>query len=339
MDIALYTGGRTSILGGKDFISEEIETRLIYQNPDLVYQRLLTFLQRRFNINTFSEIDKMIISLSGEMDVENNKIINSYLINDLTNGRSYHGFDFNVLFDKSIPPQNIYLVNDAFTATLGVKISNPELQLPAMILTLEVGVGVGFINEDGSVLAVEWGGDLIPWLNSTIYDSLGKFSIERILFNGSIDTYEVYSNNLITTIEYLSGKYAKNNNKGIQSVVILGDKVRYVNFAKLRESFVNLSLKMINDSKEKNNTILAGCFGYPDYLLKSNIKVVKIEYLINNQILHSFTTFEGFVEHYIYAGKIANPENQYKIFYSNDTIETIGIGNIGSVVELNKFKF
>lgn len=344
MDIALYTGGKKSILGGNDnvtstgFIIEEIESRLIYQNPDLVYSRLLTLLKKRFNITSYSDINQIIISLSGVLDTENNKIIKSLLLNDMTNGRSYHGFNFNILFDKCIAPQNICLVNDALTATLGIKINNPELPLPAMVLTLEEGIGVGYINEDESVIAVEWGGDFIPWLKSTIFDNLGKNSIDRILFNGAIDTYEVYSKNLIATIEYLGGKYAQNN-KGIQSVVILGDKVNYVNLIKLREVFTKLTIKLITDNDEKNNTILKGCFGYTDYLSKVNLEVINIEYLINNQVIYSFTTFESFIEHYSYAGKIANPVNQYKIFYSNNTTETIALSNISSVSELKRFKF
>lgn len=344
MKVSLFTNGKSTIIACTNendvhnIFTEEFDSRLIFENPDLVYHRLQNILSNWLNIDSYNKISEFIFSLSGSMDSESHIIVRSYALNDLTRARSYSGFNFNELLRDQIDPTNIYLINDAFATALGVKVSNENIIAPVMILSLGEGVGVSFINEDRTVNSFEWGGDDIPKLNQNIYKMLGRNSIQEILANNFIDTLQEYSDRLINAIEYLSTKYTTINSS-IKSLVILGEYTKYVNPSYITKAFNNINIEFILENKKRIDIIASGCLNYPKYFKTTNLKILGVEYYSGDQLIKKFNCYIELVEHFAFTNKIANPNNEYKILYSNNTTEVIKIGDIKSQDELRRLKF
>jgi hypothetical protein len=206
-----------------------------------------------------------------------------------------------------------------------------------MVLSINSGVGVSFINNSNRIVSAEWGADFVPAMNKNIYEALGRESIYSILINKKIDVQLEYTENLIHTINYLSNKYAENN-LPIKSVVVLGEKAQYVNEVMLKENLADTAVSVITDQKITNELILKGCFSYPEYSASKN-GIIKIQYLAGQELLYDFESFEKCKQHYVSVKPLSNPDNYYKILFADGSVETVTMKSVNNVSELEKYSF
>jgi len=246
MKLALFTNGSKSIAGTNNGISSVFDSLVIFQDPDLFTKRFLFQMQNRFNIKDFSEIRNLIIAVTAKIDAKNNKIIESYYLNDLSRIKTFNHFDLNLAFNEVFTREQIYVLNDAFAMALGIRQFVRKERLPSLVLTLDDGIGISFINEAYNVLTTEWAGDFISPINQQMYKALGRDSIINLLISQKIDINQEYTEYLKHSIEYLDRKYGQNNSP-IKSVYILGDKTQFINIHQLNNSLKNYHVEVISE--------------------------------------------------------------------------------------------
>lgn len=338
MDIALFTNGQKALLGKSNGVYSIIDPLLIFQNPDLFTDRFFFQLQRQLEINELGEIDKVIIALPGTHNTENNVIIKSYTLNDLSRIKIYDGFNFNFAFSNKLKPENIYLINDAFAATLGISLKLIGLQLPCIVLSIDVGVGIGFINNTKSIISTEWGFDYLPSKGKSIHDCLGKSSIYSLLLANKINVNENYTDTLFQTIQYLVHKYSESN-ENVKSIVILGEKVQYIDEIKLTQKLKEYHISVIYDTDATNEIILKGCLEYPDYIASQNNKVEKIQYFTGKEMIYDFEDFQRCRQHFISVKPLSNPDNYYKIIHTDGTTQIVAMRELNDASDLERYRF
>ena len=90
-------------------------------------------MQRFFNIQNYSSINNIIISVTGMIDTENKIIKRTILLNDISRTEIYNGFNFSVALDDIVPKENLFLVNDAFSTGIGISKISLLITLTAMV--------------------------------------------------------------------------------------------------------------------------------------------------------------------------------------------------------------
>ena len=338
MKLALFFNGQKLIAGTDNGQSSFFDSSLIFQDPDLFTARFLFQIRVRFGIDDLEQIENLVLAISGVMDNKNNRIKRSYFLNDIAITKIYDGFSFNDALLGNVDRDRIFLLNDALALTLGASQRIEQSLLPAMVLSLDDGIGVGFINSPKSVDAREWGGDYVPSISKNMWEALGRNSIYSLLFDKKININETYTEYLIQSIKYLSHKYAKDN-PPIKSVFIMGEKTQYLSERQLREKLNEYDLSIVTDENERRSIIISGCFAYPLYVASQNNRVTKIQYFSGQELIYDFDDFQKYREHFISMKPLSNPENYYKIFYASGSVTTIAMRDINDVSELDLYRF
>ncbi|GEM_PF-5587668 len=338
MEIALFTNGSKSIIGMEDNRSHVIDSILLFQDPSLFPDRLISLMKTHLGINNFTAVTEVIIALPAPIDTANNRIKKSPLLNDLSRVRKYDGFDFNKALTNYFPKENIFVLNDAFAVALGVSRHIGKEQLPCLVLAVNDGIGVSFINEANSIMTTEWGGDFVKSIGKNIYDALGRDSIINLLRLRQTDINLGYTEYLSHAIEHLVQKYNQDN-PPIKSVYILGEKTQYINEVQLKARLENLYITVATDETLRKEIILNGCFSYPEYLGNRNNGITKIQYFSGEELIYDFDDFAKCVQHFISVKPICNQENYYKILYSNGSVKIVKMKELDNVEMLEEYKF
>ena len=338
MDIALFTNGQKSIAGTSEGNYSLFESIILYQDPTLFAPRFLSLIQNRLNISVIKEIDKVIISVAGLIDSERNILKLSHALNDLSRIKLYDGFNFNEALEANFTKDKIFLLNDALATAIGVSRSFSDLPLPCMILSIDQGVGVSFINASNNIINVEWGTDRIAEMGKSVWGALGRESIYNLLFANIIHIDHEYTEALIKTIDYLTHKYEQDNSK-VKSVVVLGERSSYVDEKMLAHNLENFNTKVVYDELRRKDIILKGCLSYPEYLKNQKNKVVKIKYFSGQELIYDFEEFIKCSQHFVSVKPISNPDNYYKIIYSDGSVKTITMGDLTDITELESYRF
>ena len=74
MDLVLFTNGNKSIIASSEGGSFVLDSAIIFQDPNLFRDRFLYQMKRFFNIQNYSSINNIIISITGMIDTENKTI-------------------------------------------------------------------------------------------------------------------------------------------------------------------------------------------------------------------------------------------------------------------------
>lgn len=207
-----------------------------------------------------------------------------------------------------------------------------------MVISIDEGVGVSFINTTKSIITAEWGGDHVPSINQNIWMALGRESLFRLLLDNVVDVCSSYTNALAHVIEYLAKKFERDN-QPIRSVVVLGNKSQIVSEQQLKNSLSKYDITVITDENIKNNIYVQGCFAYPSYLERHLRKPVGIKYYSGGELIYDFKKFEDCTSHFISVKPINNPDNYYKIIYPDGSIENIAFRDLQDIASLERFRF
>lgn len=338
MNLALFINGLKSIAATSNGMLSVFDSSLIFQDPDLFASRFLFQIQDHFFINDFTQIENVILALTGLLDTENNKIKRSNILNELARTKIYDGFNINNALQAKIKKEKILILNDVFAITLGVSQQTNKPTLPCMVLSLDDGTGVGFINNSNSISAREWGGDFVASMNQNIWEALGRDSIYSLLFAQKVNVKSDYTQYVEHSINHLIKKYEQDN-ESVKSVVILGEKTQYIYEHQLKANLAHLHISVINDEAKRKNVILDGCFAYPAYIAKQKNKVTKIQYFSGQELIYDFKEFHKCRSHFISVKPLSNPDNYYKIFYTDGSATIIAMREVNDVSELDLYHF
>jgi len=66
---------------------------------------------------------------------------------------------------------------------------------------------------------------------------------------------------------------------------------------------------------------------------------VKIHYFSGHELIYEFEDFTKCLQHYISAKPICNPENYYKIFFSDKSVKLVSMKELNDVTELELYRF
>lgn len=331
-----------SLMKGGSKIKQDysvIESKLLFQDPDLFEKRFLYLIKEKFGISEYSEVSKIILALTGVVDCEKKMIHKSHILNGIALTKVYNGFRFSNNLGKIFGIEKILLLNDAFAIALGVRTLYGKLPTPVLVILIDIGIGVSFITETGSINAAEWGGEIIPGsMNKSPYQLIGGPSIDEIFFAGKVDVAKEYTQNLIKVINHISSLY-RQNNPNFRSIFILSNKEEYINKNFLSENLKDYEIVFPKNIEEHYLIPLLGCYGYSDYLDSTRPKVTQIQYWSGEELIYDFSKYDDFVNHFKSAKPLAYAENYYKIYYSDKIVKQVKMKELNYESELDQYKF
>ena len=371
IDVALFSTGAKTIIGVKTSDGKinilPVDSLLIFQDPELVVERLLLTLEIQFGIQSTNQISKMYFAIPGTIKYDTGQIYRSFNFDKITLAKSYSGYSFKKSFGRIIKPENVYVLNDAQAVGLGVS----ELiqgYNSAIVFLIDRGVGASLIDEKGVVHESELGGLFIPKELSTPNFTISGDAIYNTLYSGEKNIFHAYTKKLISTVIFFckdSNSLIKKANKLISGIFIaLGNKaeVKHIVPPMLRkvdiknvfiwsvfEEFIDKNLlksvgldeivRFPKDEYEKFLIPILGCFKYHEQLERQNRKIVNIDYMSNGRAVYKFDKYLNFEAHWQANNSFANPENEYHIHFSDGFIKTRKMGDISSESDLEEFKF
>lgn len=348
MIISLFSAGAKSLLGVKEDRQEiqifPFNSKILFHNPSLFYSRFLKLLQRKYPkvLDTSMEsgylINNMIFSFPGKLDSNSGLVQNSHHLDQISHPKTWGGFNFKACFEDLLTWDNIHLVNAAKIAGFGVNTSLKDIMMPAMVILLESNVSAAMIDQEGFVSEVFWQNEPLDNLQGkTANECLSTSAIDEIISCGTIGIIEVYTNTLSEVISKFTA-FAQNNGSEIKSVAILTDKNDLID-----ESFLSLSLAPLSvtipEEKIKNDILLKGSLHFLEQKVLNPEKVIRIEYWSAEEQIYVFKKFEDFLSHWRSKKPVANPENEYRIYYNEGYIKRVKIKDITFEEQIMAFMF
>jgi len=338
MDLSLFSNGQLTIIATSNGKEIALESMLLFLDPDYFARRFLYQAQEELGIDKYSDVQNIIFALTGDVDIENKVLRKTYLLNDISRTLSYDGFSFVEAFKGEFEKNQIHVLNDAFAIALGVRVTRQDLLTPCLVVALNDGVGVSFINQSHSIISAEWGGDYLREQKGTIHQLLGKPCLYNYLKSGAIGIKSEFTSNLVSAIRHLARRYAESNPR-VKSVFLTGYNSRYINQDLLKDSIADYALVIQPDYSQFQSLAVKGCLSYPLYFQEYGVKVIRIQYFSARELIHDFESFDKCRQHYISVKPLANPENYYKIIRSDGSVEEIKIGQIAVESDLESYRF
>ena len=347
MEISLFTSSNKTVLArrsGKIIEHVVLDSRIIFQNPDLLRDRLLLTLNKKLGVIDPGQIKKMVFGISGIVDSESGSIVRSHILNELSAPKGYGGFSFKDAFGSLVGRENVLIINDAAAISLGFRAQYPSIALPLLSLFIDIGVGVSLINENGELLTTEIGHHLIEGLgNKPVYSILSQSGIDDLLMLKTNDLYESYTKNLMIISayynEYEKGMlYPSNSNDTKTTVCIWSSKSEFIDPHILAENQFGLNFILPQNESEKSIIPVAGLFAYVNYQ-KPAKTILKIDYFSGEEKIYSFSTYKQFLDHWSNVKSFANPDNQYRVHYSDNVVKSIKIRDLDDIMQLEEYKF
>ena len=112
IDVALFSTGAKTIIGVKTSDGKinilPVDSLLIFQDPELVVERLLLTLEIQFGIQSTNQISKMYFAIPGTIKYDTGQIYRSFNFDKITLAKSYSGYSFKKSFGRIIKPENVY---------------------------------------------------------------------------------------------------------------------------------------------------------------------------------------------------------------------------------------
>lgn len=347
MEISLYVSGNKTLIAKRsnDKISViSLDARIIFKDPDLLRDRFLLTLRKKLGVEDPKQISKMIFGISGEMDSERCIINSSHILNELAAPRGYTGFNFKDCFGYLVGHENIYLLNDAAAISLGFRKIYPTLNLPIISLLIDIGVGVSLINENGDLIPTEMGhNSLAGYNNKASYKVLSQSGIDELLLSSNTDFYQIYSNDLIVISAYYT-EFAKNmlfpsNNFDRRTTVcIWSEKSEFIDEKTLKENQYDLEFVLPASEEDRNLIPVVGLFEFAEYQ-KPSKTILKIEYFSGEEKIYTFNGYKEFCDHWTNVRSFANPDNEYRVYFSDNVIKPIKIRDLNYESQLEEYKF
>lgn len=216
MLIATFTSGEKTLIGIKvlSFNAKirTIDSRFLYADPEKFAHRFLSILSNLFEISSLSKDVSLIFSISGNIDTENSKIIESSLLNELSERELFDNFDFHRVFNGIIDSRNILVLNSSNSVAFGL-IANKttNIPLPALLIQIDHNVEANIIKESG-IQNYESALRPIKHLeNKTAKSLLCDEGIKDILFEQTTNIAERYTQNLIGVVDNFIQKGKEDN--------------------------------------------------------------------------------------------------------------------------------
>ena len=320
MEIALFTDGVSAIIGkraedGKiDYLSTEAES--LFQDPDLLYERLINFLKRKLFIQDVTLIRKFHFALPGYINSKTGVIDLSINLDDLALVKSYRGYSIKNTFGKLVGNENVYVINDAIAIGLGVYNTRKDFR-PSLIFLISRGVGVSIIDSFGDIHSTELGSWFILNHLKAVTFLIDKKKIEDLIADGSDDIYRDYTTIFIDVIKHFRGKTNKvlslatkkatqwalsiynklpNENQNLKNFLIQIPSEKIFIWSAIEEYLAKEMLihagfgdilHYPQNEDEKLKIPITGCFEYQNYLDREKPAIELIEYWAMNESMRS----------------------------------------------------
>lgn len=360
MQISLFLSGFNTIIGVRKEeetpIIKTFESSILFRHPKLFKDRLLNILNYHFGIQNIKDVTRMVFSINGDINYEQGYILHSYFINNILRADSFNGFSFKDAFGAIIGRENVYVINDVQTISLGIVTLYPAIPRPLIVLYGAWGMGVSYINVGEHIITSDIGMDIIKDAKEfTLHKLIGKEGIEQLILNGSIDVYNDYTRNFILACDYFIPKInevinlgnsftseevekVQGTETGKRNVFIWSTAEEYLKKEKLAY-LIDGQLVFPEDELKKNLIPIIGCFHFPEYKEKLNANIQKIEYYSGKEKVYTFDEYEEFAKHWKSVHTFANPDNEYKVFYQNKALKVIKMKELGREEQLLEYKF
>lgn len=337
MKISLFVSGKKTIIGiiNEDDAPQvlEVDSKVLFFDPELFRDRFLLILKNSFGIQVLNKTDTMIFAVTGSVDAVTGDIIMSYNLNDISYGKRYEGFSFRKSFEDLVDINNIYVINDAQVAGLGVlRYLTPEL--PCLVLTNDIGLGVSLIKESGRTEAREWGSELLED-GRNFHQLLNTQSVNKMLIENRKDILGDYTECWTTALDRMI-KIASDNSVEFRSVVIISERSELIIKKTIKDLFKNLRI-VFPEKSVYINIFLAGCFAVPE--VKNGLRVQKIEYYSGEEKIYEFENYEDFRDHWKIFRDKTNGENEYRFYYDDMSVKKVKIRHLEREEELKQYLF
>lgn len=348
MEISIFTSGYKTLIGRKteDYMDvREIESRIIFQDPDLVYKRLLMVLDKQFGIRNPSEIKRMIFGISAGVDSQSGTIIHSYILNELAHPKGYIGFSFKDCFGPLLGRENIYLTNDAVAVALGFSKTYPSLSNPVLSIMIDNGVGVCVINNNGDLIQTELGSDPLKQFNGrSSHTVLSDMGLDELFYLNPDSIMEEYTRRLISICSHLKNSAQTmlytSRPASFQklNICLWSTKSEYIDHELLKASELPFSFTLSSSLEERLSIPIVGLFSYPDHK-PSQATILRVEYYSAGEKIYDFEEFEAFRRHWKDVKAFANPDNEYRAIYSDGVIKPVKMRDFNYEKELEAYRF
>lgn len=371
MEVALFSTGPNTILAVKyedgRINKQNLNSLFIFQDPNLVFERLLLVLKYQFHIQDPYKITSMSFGLSGIINVEKAQIIKSTNLNSIAMGKNFSGFSFKKIFGEIVGEENIYAFNDAQAIGLGIRELIKDFN-SAIVFMIDKSIGISHIDEKGFVHETELGSVFIPReFNVPAFMITGE-ALYELMYTGCKDVFKKYTEKLIRTVLFFiknPDSFIKSASKIISGLVVaVGNLTNIPDTIALTakkypaskvfvwsvyEEFIDKELlknagfgeiiQFPSNEEEKFLIPILGCFAYSKQKNSTNRKIIYIEYVSAGRIAYDFKEFVEFENHWKSNNSFANPDNEYHMHYNDGSIKIRRMGDITSSIDLEEFIF
>lgn len=343
MFIFLYTQGKNVLIGIKDRDLELkqfcLDSRLIFQNPSLFFTRFIKALNKIYPPTASEKDDNLsdiVFALSGKIDYQTGIVLGSKTLNNVAYPLNWEGFNFKKSF-QYLPENKIHTISNSLALAFGLKVQNNIINLPALIVSVEEEIALSLINKDGSVEDLYWAGETFPDLSKTFEDLLTNPGLDDIIFSGATDIYEIYTDNIIQVFKSFL-KMGQDSGIELKTIAFFSDKMDFIYTDRLINAFSGIHV-IIPDEHQKASIPLKGCLEYLRSADEKTSTITHIEYWVRDNKVYNFSEYNELIEHFRGAKTIANPENEYRVYYLSGRIKKLKMKYLDFEEQLKVYRF
>lgn len=340
MNINIFLSGNKTLIGLSEKANElksfSIDSRLIFQNPQLFFLRLIKALNKLDISTKETTTDNLILAIPGNIDPETGIVLKSRVLDKISNPLGWRGFNFKKSY-QYLPESRIHILSSSSALAYGFKEEYDNIDLPALIISAEEELALCLINEDGSIEEQYWADETLPNFNKTPEELLNNPGLDDIIFSGTIDICEVYTDNIIKVIKSFIN-LGQDSEIDLKTIALFSDKTDFIYTDRLIDAFSGIHV-IIPDEDQKAAISLKGCLEYLRNANEKTSQITHIEYWARNKKVYDFTNYGQFVEHFRGAKPIANPENEYRIYYLSGRIKRLKMKYLSFEEQLKSYRF
>jgi hypothetical protein len=317
-----------------------LDSRLVFQNPSLFFSRFIKALNKVYSPTAAEKdnnISDIVFSISGRIDQETGIVLRCKTLDNISYPLNWDGFNFKKSF-QYLPENRIHILSSSTALALGIKAHYKAIQLPALVVSIGEEIALSLIYEDKSVEDLYWTKEGLPEFgNQTAEDLLTDKGLDDIVFSGILDIYEKYTDNIIQVLNSFL-KTKKDLMIDIKTIAFFSDKLDFIYTDRLIKAFEEIDV-IIPDKSISAMIPLMGCLEYFEKTSKKTGQITHIEYWVKDKKVHDFTNYEQFVEHFRGSKPIANPENEYRIYYLTGRTKRLKMKYLSFEEELKAYRF
>jgi len=381
MQIATFTSGKYTQLGIKTKngnLFKTIESKILFQSPDLFSKRFLLLLSQLFRIKKLNKDDQLIFALNGVLDFTKKEVVESQILNNISFLKYFNGFSFSSAFDGIVEKKNIYVISDSDSIALALMSKNKNVtKLPALSIYIDENVSMTLVKNNGRI---NYNHSIrpIPDLgNKTAHDLLCDNGTNEILLKSVDNIFQNYSNIFSQVLDQTLA-VARDEGHKIKNILVHSTKGEYILQGQVINTFPEIDFYFSNTNINLHLPIL----GSLEFLaeLSLRMKEYMVRKILNpspfisykmlradpsnitpvNSILKSYLTdsiskiiyyskegkrrqvlknFDQYLDHWSESKPIVDGDNYYIIYYSDKTKIKLFLNSLNTITDLYRYNF